>query len=143
MLLHGFEHRRLGLWRSPVDFVRQDQVGEDRPALELELTPPARHLHDDVRAENICRHQVRGKLDAVEREVQHLAERPHQQRLAQPRHAFQQHMPPREQREERALDHRLLPDNDLAEFRTQRRVSITERLDLLFSAHIHFFRSSK
>ena len=35
-LLHRLEQGRLGLGRGPVDLVGQHQVGEDRPALELE-----------------------------------------------------------------------------------------------------------
>ena len=136
VLLHGFEQGRLGLRRRAVDFVRQHQVREDRPALELELAPPAGHLHDDVRAENIRRHQVGGELDAAEREVQHFAERAHEQRLAQPGHPFEQHMPAREQRDERALDDGVLADNDFAELRPQRGVGLAEGLDLFFGIHV-------
>ena len=37
-LLHGLQQRRLRLGRRAIDFVHQDQIGEDRPRLELE--PP-------------------------------------------------------------------------------------------------------
>ena len=130
MLLHRFEQRRLGLGRGAVDFVGQDQVGEDRPALELELAPAAGRFHDDVRAEDVGRHQVGRELDAAEREVEHFAERAHQQGLAQPGHAFEQHVPAGEQRDERALDDGVLADDDFADFGAQGGVGLAEGLDL-------------
>ena len=39
-------------------------------------------------------------------QVEHFAERAHQQRLAQPGHAFEQHVPAGEQGDQRALDDR-------------------------------------
>ena len=136
MLLHGFQHCRLGLGRSAIDLVGQDQVGENRTTLELELAPPAGDFHDDIRSQNISRHQVRGELDAAEREIKHFAERAHQQRLAEPRHTFEQHVAPREQRDQRALYDGVLADNDFAEFRPQRGVGLAEGLDLFFGIHI-------
>src|SRR5208337_918501 len=45
-------------------------------------------------------------------------------------------MPPREQRDHRALDDRVLAHNHFAEFRPQRGRGLAEGLDLLFSTHI-------
>ena len=39
LFLHGFEHGGLGLGRGAIDFVGEDQVREDRAALELEFAP--------------------------------------------------------------------------------------------------------
>jgi len=66
VLLHGLQQGGLGLWRGAVDFVGQNQMGEDGPVLELELAAPARGFHHDVGAQDVGRHQVRRELDAVE-----------------------------------------------------------------------------
>src|SRR6478672_333019 len=54
-LLHRLEQRRLGLRRGPVDFVGQQQVGEDRTRVELEF---GRAGVVDQRAGDITWHQV-------------------------------------------------------------------------------------
>ena len=64
------------------------QVGEDRPALELEPAAALGRLEHDVGADQVGRHQVGRELDALELQVQGVGQRPHQQRLAQPRHAL-------------------------------------------------------
>ena len=51
----------------------------------------------DDGADQIGWQQVGGKLDAPKLQVEHLAQRAHQKRLAQPGHAFDQHVPAREQ----------------------------------------------
>ncbi len=93
MLLHGFQKRRLRFRRGAVDLVGQQNVGEDRTALKLKTPSAFGRLQHDVGADQVRRHQVRRKLDALKLQVQRLGQSPHQQRLAQPRHAFQQHMP--------------------------------------------------
>jgi hypothetical protein len=40
MLLHRLQHGRLGLGRGPVDLVGQDDLGEERTFLKLEVAPP-------------------------------------------------------------------------------------------------------
>ena len=60
---HRFEHRRLHLGRGPVDFVGQQDMGEDWPRTELE---PARRRIEDTHAGDITGQQVRGELDPAE-----------------------------------------------------------------------------
>jgi len=55
-LAHGFEERGLGLRRRAVDFVGQDDVGEDGAGLEFEGT---RALVVHVRAGDVRRQEVR------------------------------------------------------------------------------------
>ena len=104
MFLHGFEQGGLRLGRGAVDFVREDQVRENRAALELELAPAAGSFHDDVRAENVRRHQVGRELDAVEGQIEHLAQRADQQRLAETGNAFEQDVAAGEEGDQRAFD---------------------------------------
>ena len=138
LFLHGFEHGGLCLRRGAVDFVGQHDVGEDRSALELERAPAIGRFHHHVRAENVGGHQVRRELDAVEGKLQHLAERADEQCLAQPRHAFQQHMAAGEDRGQRAFDNGVGSDHDLADLGAEGIPSLAERLDFSFSAHVSF-----
>ena len=76
VFLHRFQQSGLGLRRCPVDFVRQNEVRKNRPSLKLELSPPAGGFHDQVRAEDVRRHQVGRELNATERKIEHIAQRP-------------------------------------------------------------------
>ena len=111
VLLHRFEQRRLRLRGGAVDFVRQQNVGEDRSLLELKLFLFVRRFEDHVRAEQVGRHQVRRELHSAEFQVQCVGERSHQHRLAQPRHTFEQHMSTTDQAGQRPL-HDVVHAND-------------------------------
>ena len=115
VLLHRFEQGRLGLGRGPVDLVGQDDLREDRARLKLEDAAAVGQLHDDVGADDVGRHQVGRELDAVEVERDGVGQRPHQQRLAQARHAFQQRMPADEQAGQDAVDDLVVADDDLGD----------------------------
>jgi len=72
-------------------------VREDRPALELE-PPPTGVVDDQVGADDIRGHQVRRELHPREGQLQRLGQRAHQQRLAETRDPFDEHVTAREQR---------------------------------------------
>jgi len=110
-------------------------MGEDRPFLELELAPAAGRFHDDVRPEDVRRHEVGRELDAVEGEVEHLTQRADEERLAQTRHAFEQDVAAGKQGDERALDNFILADQGLADLGAQARVRFAEGLDQFFGVH--------
>ena len=110
VLLHRLEQRRLRLGRGAVDLVGQHEVAEDRSLLEAEA-PLAALLHDDVRAEDVGRHQVGRELDAREVQVERLGQRAHQQRLAQAGHAFEQRVPAGDQADQRLPHELVLPDD--------------------------------
>jgi len=93
MFLHGFKHSRLGFGRGPVDFVGQTDLGKDRSLLELEGSLSLGSFHDHVGAQNVGRHQIGGKLDTREVEVERLCQGAHEQRLAEPGYAFKQTVP--------------------------------------------------
>jgi hypothetical protein len=127
MLLHGLEQARLRLGRGPVDLIRQHQVREDRAWLELEDPVPAL-LHEDVRAGDVGRHEVRGELDAIERAVDDVGDRADQHRLAEAGHALEQHVAVREQSGQGLPDELALADDDLADFALDRLCSFGECL---------------
>jgi hypothetical protein len=96
LLLHRLEQRRLRLGRGSIDLIGEDEIGEDRAGLKAQAASPIQVFADDRGADDIRGHQVGCELDATEAQRQHLPERPHQQRLAQPGHAFEQHVATRE-----------------------------------------------
>jgi hypothetical protein len=120
VLLHGLQQGRLGLGRRPVDFVGQDDLGEDRPMLEAELAPPrGRVVHHDIRPDDVGGHEVRRELDAVEVQAQGLRQRADQVGLAQPRHALQQRVSAHEQAGQHAVHDLGMPDDRLADLLAQ------------------------
>ncbi len=87
------------------------------PATNRNSRRPGLGLFQHVRAGDVRGHQVGGELDALEAHVEHLRDRADHQGLGQPGHADQQDVAAREDRREDLLDHILLTDDDLAQFR--------------------------
>ena len=114
VLLHRLEQGALRLRRGAVDLVGEDEVREDRPRLEAEPALAAL-LHDDVRADDVGRHQVRRELDAAEAEVERLGHRAHEHRLAEPRHALEERVRSGEQADQRLPHELLLADDEGAD----------------------------
>ena len=111
-LLHGFEQRGLGLRRGAVDFVGQNEMGEDRPGLKAQhLVAVVVRFHDHA-ADDIGGHQVGGELDARVAQAEGAREGAQQRGLAQARDAFQQHMSAAEQADQNAIHHALLAYDD-------------------------------
>ena len=79
LLLHRFEERRLRLGRGTVDLVGEDEVGEDRAGLELELLAAFGRVDDDVGADDVGGHQVGRELDPGELHLQGVGQGPDQQ----------------------------------------------------------------
>ena len=63
---------RLG--RGAIDFIGQQKVRENGAGAKDHLAASARDFLEDVRAEDVARHQVRRKLNAVEAETEQLAQ---------------------------------------------------------------------
>ena len=108
-LLHDLEQRGLDLGGRAVDLVGQQEVGEDRAELGAELAVVGL---PDAGADEVGGHEVGRELDAVEGAAEHVGERPHGQRLGEPGHALEQHVTAGQQRDEHALEHRVLADDD-------------------------------
>ena len=70
---------------------------------------------EDLGAGDVRRHQVGRELDALEAEIQDLGERLDQQRLRQSRHAGDQAVAAREQRDQDLIDDLVLADDHLAQ----------------------------
>ncbi len=109
-LLHRFEQRRLGLGGGPVHLVGEDDVGEDGALVE-----PEGATLEHVGADDVGRHQVRRELDAPETYRERLAERSDEQRLAETRHPFQQHVALAEHAEQDGAHQVALSDDHLSD----------------------------
>src|SRR5680860_299635 len=103
---HGFEKRRLGFGRSTVDFVADDDVGEDGAWLELEL---ARCLVVGGDAGDVRGKQVGGELNAPYGAVDRFGEGLGKHRLADAGDIFDQQMPLCEQHDKCHLGSLGLP----------------------------------
>ena len=108
-LLHHLEQRGLDLGRRAVDLVGQQEVGEDRPELGAELAVVGL---PDAGADEVGGDEVGRELDAAEGAAEHVGERPHGQRLGEAGHALEQDVAAGQQRDEHALEHRVLADDD-------------------------------
>jgi hypothetical protein len=86
-LFHRLEQRRLGLGRRPVDLVGEQKVGEDRTRAEGEVADPG---VEDERAGEVAGHEVGRELHPLGLDVQRRGERPHEQRLGDAGHPFEQ-----------------------------------------------------
>ena len=129
-LLHGFEQRRLRLRRRAVDFVGQQDVGEDRA---LHEGPGAAAgggiLFDDVGAGDVGGHQVGRELDALEDQPERLRHGAHQQRLGGAGQAGDQAVAADEQRDHHLLQHFFLADDHAPHLRHDLRLHLAEARD--------------
>ena len=114
--LHGLQKRGLSLGRSSIDFVGQQDVGEDRAFDKSELAFALRVFLEDVRTRDVGWHQVGGELDAFEIHVQDLGQRGHHQRFGEAWHAFEQAVTFGEDGCEELFDHLVLADDHFSEF---------------------------
>jgi hypothetical protein len=139
LLLHRLEQRRLRLGRGAVDLVGEQDIGENRPALELETLLPALVFDDDVGADDVGGHEVGRELDAREREVDGVGQRAHQHGFAQAGHALEERVAAGEERHHHALDDRLVADDDLAHLVAQPAHVALKGRYLTFDGFSHFF----
>ena len=107
---HGFQQCRLDLGRGPVHFIRQDQVMEQRPALEVERTVLGAV---DFGAGQVGGQQVGRELHPVEIGLDTVPQHLDGAGLGQARRAFYQQVTIRQQRQQQPV-HQLLLAYDVA-----------------------------
>jgi hypothetical protein len=114
VLLHRLEQGALGLRRGAVDLVRQHHLPEDGAAVQLEAPADrtARAEREHVHARHVARHQIGRELDAGERKIEAGRKRPHEQRLPEPRVAFEQHVPTGDEAPEHLVHDLVLTHDD-------------------------------
>ena len=108
--LHRLEQRALDLGRRAVDLVGEQQVGEDRSLLDLEvvLVGPV-----DLGSQQVRRQQVRRELDARKAGVNRFREGLDRRRLGQARNALDQYVAVGDERHQQPIDHVGLTDDHL------------------------------
>ncbi len=67
--LHGFEQGALHFRRRTIDFIRQEQVRKNRPAMRAQIVGP---LIENLGAQNIAGEQVDGELHPFEFQIDRL-----------------------------------------------------------------------
>src|ERR1700733_1291596 len=115
-LLHSFQQRGLGLRRSPINFIGENQIRENRARLKAQSLGAMIVTLDDPAAYDVGGHEVGSELNSRILEMQYASERPQQSGLAEARDAFQQHVAASQEADQDPIDHMLLADNDLADF---------------------------
>ena len=105
MLLHGLEKSRLHLRGRAVDLVGQNDLGEERALLDVELLGL---LVEDHGPDEVSGEQIGRELNPGERRADDLGQGAHGEGLGQARHAFEQDMAAGQQPDEEALDHGIL-----------------------------------
>ena len=97
-------------------------VDEFRDVATVErLLDDVRRRDEHVRAGHVARHEIRGELDAREREIQAAGDGPDKERLAQPGRPLEEDVPSREDPPQRLLDDVVLPDHGLPDRLSQPR----------------------
>ena len=115
LLLHRLQQRRLRARRGAVDLVGHQQLREHRAGDEAEAALAARAFLQHLGAENVGRHQIGRELDAARVEPERDAHGLDQLGLGEAGHADQQRMAAGQHGHQRALDHDVLAENDLAD----------------------------
>lgn len=117
LLLHGFEQGALHFGRGAIDFVGQDQVGENGAAPGSK-GPRLRIVN--LRADQVGREQVRGELETGEFNVDGGGQGLDREGLGQTRHTFQQNVPIAEKADDEAFDQVILANNHFADLAEER-----------------------
>ena len=117
LFLHRFEQRALHLRRRAIDFVRQNQIGEDRPFARGEA---AGLRIVNLRADDVGGQHVRRELQARKFHADARGHGFDGQGFRQPRHAFEQNVAVGEQPDDQPLGQIILPDDDFSKFREKR-----------------------
>lgn len=99
--VHSFEKSGLRAWRGAIDFISENDVGEDGALAELEL---ARLRIVDADAENVGGEKVRSELDALKGAVKRFGERLGEGSLTCAGNVFDEEMATSQKSDEGKLD---------------------------------------
>ena len=106
---HGFEKGGLRARGGAIDFVDEQQIGEDGAAMEAE---GAVAQVEDVGAGNVGGHEIGGALHALEAEDAESGERFHGQSFGQAGHALNDGVTAADEHEHELIDEFLLSDDN-------------------------------
>ena len=115
VLLHRLQQRGLGTRARAIDLIGHQQLTEDRAGDEPETALAAGTLIQHLAAQDVGRHEIGGELDAAGVEPEHDSHGLDQLGLGEAGKTDQQRVPPAQHGDERLLDHRLLPEDHVAD----------------------------
>ena len=127
--LHRLKQCRLGARAGAVDFIRHQQLAENRPGNEFEGPAAVGTGFQHLRAQNIRRHQVRCELNAVSVQPHDRGQRFDQPGFAKPRQSDQQAMTTAKQCRQRQIHNSFLPDESTGDRTARLCQSALERFD--------------
>src|SRR6185437_11822768 len=125
-LLHGFEERGLRLGRRTVDFIRQQNVGEQRTAHESPGAMAMFVFFNDVGTGDVGGHQVRGELNALEFETEHFGHGADEQCFSGAGEAGQQAVAADEEADAHLFQNFILADDDPFHLADDFRINLAE-----------------
>ena len=131
MLLHRLEKCRLGFRRCTVNFVRQNDITENRTRLEGEGGVSVLVLDDNAGTRYVRRHQVGGELNTGKGQVKHATKRTHKTRFTKSGRTLKKHVTARDNRENGKLHYLVLTDDVLTD--------LSKNLFALFCKHCKTF----
>ena len=115
LLLHRLQQRRLSAGRGAVDFVSHQQLREDRTGNETKAALAAGVFFQHFGAENVGRHQVWRELHAAGIHAERNAHGLDQLGLGETGHTNQKRVAAGQDRDQSALDHQVLAEDDGAD----------------------------
>jgi hypothetical protein len=116
ILFHAFQESCLRARRHAIDFIYQEQIREHRPFVKVERS--LSHIQN-IRADDIRGHQIRGALHSLELHPQQSRKRFYNQSFCNPWNSFQEGVAPAEECNQALVLKFLLADDDFAHFLTQ------------------------
>ena len=116
MFLHCLEQGGLGLRRRTVDFVSQNDIGENRALNKLQDASSVDFI-ENLGARYVGRHQVGRKLNAAKLKMKHLSHTTNQKRFCQSRRTCNQTVRSRKKTDQQLLDDRLLTHDRFRQLR--------------------------
>ncbi len=108
VLLHGLQQRGLRTWGCAVDLVGQHDLSEKWAGTKLEA---AASLVVEVDADDVCRNQIGGELNAFEAAIDRARKRLGEGRFTDSRDVLNQHMPAAEDRNQQEINDFVLADD--------------------------------
>ena len=113
--LHRLKQRGLALGARAVHFIGKQNLREDWPRTELHDAMPGIIIHENLRANNVRRHQIRSELNTTEVQVQRVTKRSNQERLSQTGNAFKENVTTCKECPQRLINDRLLTNDALTD----------------------------
>lgn len=110
-LLHRLKQCRLGTRTGSVDLVRHQELTEHGPADKPKRTAPRFGFFKNLRTEDVCRHQVGGKLHPPLFKTKDEAQRFHKLGLAEAGNPNEKEMAAGEYRDQGLGDDLMLPED--------------------------------